>query len=1003
MTKPDLRPIPTQVQSSRVSLKNGQGSDPLSSLETELFQDSELSSFPANGQAQQPNAVLRDNSLVYRGVSVNPDRKTDSAFLNWFYGLSIRGKQLTALLTAQALSLLGLAGIGALLLIASGRSQLQNQAESELALTGITYFIKINQMGFGFRGQSDNPAVIAAALNHAQGQPVPADVKAQVVRSLKNEIKARTIEYATLVGQDKRIIASANANREGQIFDPNNLVSQVLAKPQQLRASAVVPWRELKAEAPPLPPGVSGQDALIRYTATPVFEPATKQVIGVLISGDIVNGKTPINEAALKSFDGGYSAVYYLLPRGQLAIANSLQSIKEGVNTANVALPQDKLLRDAIAANGKPVAQRLKIGDQIYTVSAKTLPSLYKQEAQGPVPVTTSKPVAILVRGTPETALNTVLRNNLALLLPMIGLILLVNLGLVKLLGQAIADPLKRLQSTTRRFAEGDRTVRAEVLATDEVGNVANAFNYLADTITQTEQQKEAEAQRKQLLTDIALARSSQDLTPPLNALLEWVRQDLALDRMVVYRFLPPPNAYIAGEAVLSGLPSALRDKIEDSCISEELRQAYRQGRMVIMPDVTEAKLDPAHAALLQRLQVKASLIVPIVQGDFLFGLAIAHHCQQTHDWQPAEIDYLQQFVPQLAQSLFGLSSLETEQMEAEREQQRYQSIQQELLNLLNDVEGASSGDLTVRAEISSGQIGIVADFFNAIVESLRDIVQEVKQASTQVNSSVGENEVSIRQLAADSLRQSEQISSTLGAVEEMTESIDKVAVNAQTAAQISRTAFTQAETGGEAMDRTVESILQLRDTVSETAKKVKRLGEASQQISKVIALINQIALKTNLLAVNASIEAARAGEEGRGFAVVAEEVGELAAQSASATREIEQIVETIQRETNEVVGAMEVGTSQVVEGTRLVEITKQSLGQIVEVSRQIDQLLQSISSATVSQSEKSELVTHLMQEMAKISANTAQSSTKMSESLQSTVEIARQLQASVEAFKVSK
>ena len=141
-------------------------------------------------------------------------------------------------------------------------------------------------------------------------------------------------------------------------------------------------------------------------------------------------------------------------------------------------------------------------------------------------------------------------------------------------------------------------------------------------------------------------------------------------------------------------------------------------------------------------------------------------------------------------------------------------------------------------------------------------------------------------------------------------------------------TASTNATEGGKAMDRTVESIVQLRETVGETAKKVKRLGESSQQISKVISLINQIALQTNLLAINASIEAARAGEEGRGFAVVAEEVGQLAAQSAAATKEIEQIVENIQLETSQVVEAMELGTTQVVEGTHLVEEAKQSLEQ---------------------------------------------------------------------------
>ena len=165
--------------------------------------------------------------------------------------------------------------------------------------------------------------------------------------------------------------------------------------------------------------------------------------------------------------------------------------------------------------------------------------------------------------------------------------------------------------------------------------------------------------------------------------------------------------------------------------------------------------------------------------------------------------------------------------------------------------------------------------------------------------------------------------------------------------------------------------------------------------------MINQIALKTNLLAVNASIEAARAGEEGRGFAVVAEEVGQLAAQSALATKEIEQIVEAIQRETREVVSAMELGTTQVVEGTKLVEQTKGSLQQIVTVSGQIDELLQSISTATVSQTASSQRVTQLMEAIAQVSEKTSETSSLVSSNLQETVSVAQKLQTSVETFKV--
>lgn len=336
-----------------------------------------------------------------------------------------------------------------------------------------------------------------------------------------------------------------------------------------------------------------------------------------------------------------------------------------------------------------------------------------------------------------------------------------------------------------------------------------------------------------------------------------------------------------------------------------------------------------------------------------------------------------------------------------ERERQQNQSIQQELLQFLMSIEEAASGNLTVRAEITDGSIGIVADFFNSIIESLRDIITQVQNTTYQVNTSVSANEGAIRQVADAAIQQTTQISQTLNAVEEMTNSIQQVAQNAQTAAEVSRTAFSTAETGGEAMEQTVNSILQLRETVASTAKKVKRLGESSQEISKVVSLINQIAMQTNLLAINASIEASRAGEEGRGFAVVAEEVGELAIRSAEATQEIEEIIDNIQEETQEVVVAMEVGTAQVVEGTKLVEHTKQSLDQIVQVSRQIDQLLQSISDSTIDQAATSQAVKQLMQKISQVSVKTSDSSRQVSNSLSETVQIARNLETSVGTFKV--
>jgi twitching motility protein PilJ len=344
---------------------------------------------------------------------------------------------------------------------------------------------------------------------------------------------------------------------------------------------------------------------------------------------------------------------------------------------------------------------------------------------------------------------------------------------------------------------------------------------------------------------------------------------------------------------------------------------------------------------------------------------------------------------------------MQLEQSIAAQDSERSDILQRELITLLADVEGAASGDLTVRAQISAGEIGIVADFFNSIIESLRDVVRQVKQSAGLVNTSVDTNNQSIRNLAEDAISQAQQLEEALQSVEQMTNSIQQVASSAQQAANASIAAADNAESGSVAIEQSVKSILQLRLTVAETAKKVKRLGEASQQISKIVVLIDQIALKTNMLAVNASIEASLAGEEGRGFAVVAEEVGALASQSAKAAKEIETLVETIQKETSEVVQAMEASTVQVVEGTNRVEDARKSLNQIVQVSRQVNQLFQDISIATTSQVQTSQSVKLVMENLSTQSQKSSETSRDVAIALQETADVASKLQASVETFKV--
>lgn len=351
--------------------------------------------------------------------------------------------------------------------------------------------------------------------------------------------------------------------------------------------------------------------------------------------------------------------------------------------------------------------------------------------------------------------------------------------------------------------------------------------------------------------------------------------------------------------------------------------------------------------------------------------------------------------------NFIGVQSDITSRKQAEEELKcSKETLQRQLVELISEVKEVAEGDLTARAKITTGQIGIVVDFFNTIIESLRQIVIQVKQAAQQVDVSVGENSNAICQLADEALNQAEEITRTIDSVDQMNFSIQEVANSAHQTAEVARASANTALAAGEVIERTVSSILNLQKTITETAENIKRFGESSQEIFNVVSLINQIATQTNLLSMNASIEASRAGEENQGFIVVAQEVGRLAAKSTEATKEIEHIAQNIQSETDAMVQAIEQGTTQVVESAYLVKDVKQSMERIVEVSRQIDKLVESISLTTVSQAQTSQAVSLLMREITKASVRTADSSRVVSTSLQQTVEVAQQLQASVSVFK---
>ena len=434
-----------------------------------------------------------------------------------------------------------------------------------------------------------------------------------------------------------------------------------------------------------------------------------------------------------------------------------------------------------------------------------------------------------------------------------------------------------------------------------------------------------------------------------------------------------------------------------------------------VMPAPEAAKPSPVKT-------LAASSIIGLVSFGGVFGMStlVNRRTQQTVDelqkrfgqvskgdlnaratiFTQDEFGKLSEGFNQMASSIF--TTMSEAQRKAQEQEQAKEDLQRQVIRLLDDVEGAARGDLTVKAEVTADVLGAVADSFNLTIENLREIVKQVSVAARQVSQGSTENEAFARSLSADALRQAEELAVTLNSVQVMTDSIQRVAESAREAEEVARYANETALRGGEAVERTVAGILDIRETVADTTRKVKRLAESSQEISKIVALISQIASRTNLLALNASIEAARAGEAGRGFAIVADEVRQLADRAAKASKEIEQIVLQIQGETSGVMTAMEEGTQQVIEGTRLAEQAKQSLDDIIQVSNRIDVLVRSITADTVEQTETSRAVAQVMQSVELTAQETSQESQRVSGSLQNLVGVAKDLLTSVDKFKVS-
>ena len=348
---------------------------------------------------------------------------------------------------------------------------------------------------------------------------------------------------------------------------------------------------------------------------------------------------------------------------------------------------------------------------------------------------------------------------------------------------------------------------------------------------------------------------------------------------------------------------------------------------------------------------------------------------------------------------LIGLVMVRETNRQLRETAEKNERNQNAIMRLLDEIEDLADGDLTVTASVTEDFTGTIADSINYSVDQLRDLVATINLTAGQVAGAVQETQATAMQLAEASEHQAQQISEASTAINDMAQSIDQVSANAAESSAVAERSVEIANKGNEVVHNTIHGMDNIREQIQDTAKRIKRLGESSQEIGDIVSLIDDIADQTNILALNAAIQASMAGDAGRGFAVVADEVQRLAERSSAATRQIETLVRAIQTDTNEAVISMEQTTSEVVRGARLAQDAGVALEEIEGVSKTLAALIQSISNAAQKQTSSAGQISLTMNVIQQITSQTSSGSTATAESIGNLAKMASQLRRSVSGF----
>ncbi len=321
---------------------------------------------------------------------------------------------------------------------------------------------------------------------------------------------------------------------------------------------------------------------------------------------------------------------------------------------------------------------------------------------------------------------------------------------------------------------------------------------------------------------------------------------------------------------------------------------------------------------------------------------------------------------------------------------------------LLGALRQVAAGDLTVSLpDCTRDEIGQIGQSLNETVVAMRSAVASIQRHSGTLASATEEVSATAVQVAQSAATQTDQTTQVATAMHEMSTTVVEVSSNAAQATEAARRAAQTARQGGKVVSEALVAIRAIADSVSTSASRIEELGRSSEQIGRIIAVIDDIADQTNLLALNAAIEAARAGEQGRGFAVVADEVRKLAERTTKATKEITQMIETVQKETAKAVAHMKAGTDQVQVGVTTTTKAGNSLQEIIVEAEQVGDMISQIAIAANQQSCAASQINGNVEQIARLARDSSLGVQESAKACENLSDLALGLQQVVGSFNL--